>query len=144
MKIFKHWIIVPTTLAMLLTGVGVAHSKPIQITPGFQPDPLEVTGTSGGSQKNKGCGMTNAKPNHVVRLDSNFNYLRFSVQSPSPDGQPTLLIEGPNGSSCVQADRISGGSIQAPGYWEQGTYSIYIGDRAGRQNPYTLTITQQQ
>ncbi len=139
MKTFKDWIVVPTTLAMLLTSAGVVRSQPIQISPGFQPDPLTVTGTSGGSQTSKGCGMIGGTPNHVVTLTENFNYLRFKVQSA---GQPTLLIEGPSGTSCVQADKFSGGIIQAPGYWEKGSYQIYIGDRAGGQNPYTLSLTQ--
>ena len=139
MKILKSSITIPAALAMLLTSAGAVRSQPIQITPGFQPDPMVVTGTSGGSQSGKGCGMTGAAPNHVVRLDNNFNYLRFSVQS---TGQPTLLIEAPSGNSCLQADSFSGGTIQAPGYWEKGSYSIYIGDRAGGQNPYTLSITQ--
>jgi hypothetical protein len=139
MKTFKHWMVVPATLAMFVMSAGVARSQPIQIAPGFQPDPLVVTGTSGGSQASKGCGLVGATPNHVINLSDNFNYLRFSVQS---GGQPTLLIEGPNGSSCVQADKFSKGTIQAPGYWEKGTYSVYVGDRAGGQSSYTLSLTQ--
>jgi hypothetical protein len=76
--------------------------------------------------------MSGATPNHVINLSDDFSYLRFSVQSA---GQPTLLIEGPNGSSCVQADNLSGGKIEAPGYWEKGSYQVYVGDRAGGQNP---------
>lgn len=139
MRTFKHWIIVPATLAMLLTSAAGVRSQPIQLTPGFQPDPLEVTGTSGGSQTNKGCGMVGATPNHVINLSGNFSYLRFKVQG---SGQPTLLIEGPNGSSCVQADSLSGGTIEAPGYWEAGSYSLFIGERTGGQHPYKLLVTQ--
>lgn len=138
-RLIKPWFAIPAASLMLLTSADTVRSQPIQIVPGFQPDPMVVTGTSGGSQSSKGCGMTAAAPNHVIRLGDNFNYLRFSVQSA---GQPTLLIEAPNGSSCVQADSLSGGAIQAPGYWEKGTYSIYVGDRSGAQNPYTLSITQ--
>jgi hypothetical protein len=85
--------------------------------------------------------MTGATPNHQFSLSANFNYLRFTVQS---TGQPTLLIEGPTGSSCVQADSFSQGTIQAPGYWEKGTYRVYIGDRTGAQKAYTLSITQKR
>jgi hypothetical protein len=139
MSTFKHWIIVPATLAMLLTSASVARSQPIQLAPGFNP--LQVAGTSGGSQSNKGCGMVGAKPNHVINLSANFRYLRFRVQS---SGQPTLLIEGPNGRSCVQADTLSEGTktIEIPGYWEQGNYSVYVGDRAGGQHTYTLSVTE--
>jgi len=139
MKTFKYWTVVPAALVMLLSSVGAVLAQPTQITPGFQPDPLTVTGTSGGSQASKGCGMIGATPNYVVKLANNFNYLRFTVQGA---GQPTLLIQGPNGSSCVQA--VPGGNIEVPGYWEKGSYSIYVGDRAGTQHPYTLTITQKR
>jgi hypothetical protein len=139
MKTFKYWTVVPAALVMLLSSVGVVLAQPMQITPGFQPDPLTVTGTSGGSQASKGCGMIGATPNYVVNLANNFNYLRFTVQGA---GQPTLLIQGPNGSSCVQA--VPGGNIEVPGYWEKGSYSIYVGDRAGTPHPYTLTITQKR
>ncbi len=139
MKTFKNWPVVPAALVILLSSVSAVFAQPTQINPGFQPDPLTVTGTSGGSQASKGCGMIGATPNYVVNLANNFNYLRFTVQGA---GQPTLLIQGPNGSSCVQA--IPGGNIEVPGYWEKGTYSIYIGDRSGGQNSYTLTITQKR
>ena len=140
MKTFKDWLVVPTALAMLLTSAGAARTQTTQIAPGFGPDPLVIRGTSGGGQ-NKGCGMTGATPNLEIRLSDNFNYLRFTVQS---TGQPTLLNEGPTGSSCVQADSFSKGIIQAPGYWEKGTYRIYIGNRTGAQNAYTLSITQKR
>lgn len=139
MKIWKRWIVIPTTFAVILTSASVARTQTTQIAPGFKPESLVLTGTSGGSKVSRGCGMIGATPNHVINLSANFNYLRFNVQSA---GQPTLLIEGPNGSSCVSADKFSRGTIQAPGYWEKGTYEIYIGDREGQQHPYTLSITQ--
>ncbi|MBD2015446.1 hypothetical protein H6F96_15905 [Microcoleus sp. FACHB-53] len=139
MRTLKHWMVVPTALAMLLSSAGLARTQPIQISPGFQPDPLVVNGTSGGSTASQSCGRIAAKPNHVLTLNGNFNYLRINVQS---SGQPTLLIKGPSGTSCVPADSLSGGNIQSPGYWEKGTYSIYVGDMAGGQNPYTLSLTQ--
>lgn len=139
MKTLNNWMVVPAALVMLLANIGAANSQATQITPGFQPDPLVISGTSGGSVTSKGCGMIGATPSYVLNLATNFNYLRFSVQS---TGQPTLLIQGPSGSSCVQA--IPGGNINVPGYWEKGTYSIYVGDRAGGQNPYTLRISQKR
>ena len=132
-------MVVPAALAMLLSSAGVVRSQSIQISPGFAPDPLVVNGTSGGSTASQGCGMIGAEPNHVLTLNANFNYLRINVQSA---GQPTLLIKGPSGTSCVPADSFSGGTIQVPGYWDKGTYSVYIGDRAGGQHPYTLSLTQ--
>jgi hypothetical protein len=140
MKMLKPWMVVPTALAMVLSSAGLVRSQPINIAPGFQPDPLVVNGTSGGSVASQGCGTIAATPNHTLTLGANFNYLRINVQG---GGKPTLLIKGPGSrNSCVPADNMSGGSIQAPGFWEQGTYSIFVGDLAGGQHPYTLSITQ--
>lgn len=139
MKTLKHWMVVPAALAVLLGSAGVVRSQPIQISPGFQPEPLVVKGTSGGSVQSQGCGTIGARPNHVLTLTANFNYLRINVQG---DGKPTLLIKSPGGTSCVPADNVSGGKIQVPGYWEKGIYSIYVGDLGGGEHPYSLSITQ--
>ena len=134
-------MIVPAALVMLLGSASVVRSQPIEVSPGFGPDPVVVNGTSGGSTASKGCGSIGAKPNHVLTLNANFNYLRINVQSEG--GKPTLYIKGSKGSaSCVPADSFSGGKIQAPGFWEKDTYSIFVGDLEGGQHPYTLSITQ--
>jgi hypothetical protein len=100
-----------------------------------------LQGTSGGGQASSNCGNISAAPNHVIQLNNDFTYLRFSLQG---SGQPTLLISLPNGTtSCISADSSSG-RINAPGYWEQGSYAIHVGDRAGGQHSYTLSITQRR
>ncbi|MBE9126402.1 MULTISPECIES: hypothetical protein [unclassified Coleofasciculus] len=139
MKLFNHWLVIPTTLAALLTTIAPVRSETIQLAPNFTPDPLVVTGTSGGVQDSGGCGKIGAAPNVVVNLSDNFNYLRFSVESA---GQPTLLIKSPNGNSCVLQGSSSGNTLEAPGFWEEGMYQIYIGDLAGEEHPYLLSITQ--
>ncbi len=141
MKRSKFWTVIPTALAVILAGASAARSQPLQLAPGFSPDPLVVSGTSGGSQTRSGCGTVSATPNHVIRLSQDFSYLRFKVEG---GGQPTLFIESPSGNTCIPADSLSGGIIEAPGYWEQGTYSLYVGNLAGSQHRYTLSITQQR
>ncbi|NET61043.1 MAG: hypothetical protein F6K47_34435 [Symploca sp. SIO2E6] len=138
-KTLKYWLAVPTTLAVLLTNIaGVRSQQQIALTPGFN-EPMVFTGTSGESN----CTQMAATASHVITLGDNFSYLRFTVDSQS--GQPILLIKGPNGSSsCVQADEFSGSTITDSGYWNAGTYSLYIGDRTGNQHNYSLSITQQQ
>ncbi len=139
-KLFKHWIVVPTTLAAILASVVPIRAETLEIRPKFEPDPLVVRGTSGGSKDSQGCGKIGTAPNLVMNLSNNFNYLRLEVQS---EGQPTLLIQSPSGSlSCVLYDSSSGNTIQSSGFWELGTYLLYIGDRTGEQHPYTLSITQ--
>ncbi|NJL90268.1 MAG: hypothetical protein HC916_11125 [Coleofasciculaceae cyanobacterium SM2_1_6] len=129
------------TFSLVLLASQPVLSQGIAIAPRFQPDPVVLRGTSGGSQASPNCGQLPTTPSHVVQLNSDFPYLRFSLQG---QGQPTLMIRLPNGStSCVSADRATG-IINAPGYWEQGSYQLYVGDRTGEQHPYTLSITQQR
>lgn len=139
-----------TTLGAIALGSSPVFSQVISqvvtqgitVNPQFQPDPIVLQGNSGGTQTSPNCGSIAATPNYEVQLSSDFSYLRFSLRG---SGQPTLLIRRlPNGTpSCISADS-SNNTINAPGYWEAGRYAIYVGDRAGGQNPYTLTITQKR
>lgn len=135
-----HWLVVPIALAfnLAVTGLTLAETPVLQINPKFQPDPLVVRGTSGGA-KGSDCGHIAAKPNQVIQVSESLPYLRMSVESA---GQPTLLINGPSGRFCVLADRFSGGKPEISGFWQAGKYSVYVGDRAQGQHPYTLSISQ--
>lgn len=140
MKTRTQWLVVPTALAINLavTGATLAEPSVLKINPNFQPDPLVVRGTSGGA-KTSDCGNIAAKPNQVIQVTKPLPYLRLSVQS---DGQPTLLIQGPGGRFCVLADSYSAGKPEISGYWQPGRYSLYVGDRAQGQHPYTLSISK--
>lgn len=137
-----RWMVVPTALALILTSASVAHSDAsvIEIGQSLPADPVSVKGTSGG-QTSSNCGYISQAPNQVVKVTApQINYLRVSVEASS--GQPTLLVDGPNGRFCVLADQASGERPEISGIWVGGTYSIYVGDRTGGQHPYTLSITR--
>jgi hypothetical protein len=134
MKLQK-WTVVPTALGLALMSSVAALSAPVQ-TP--LSAPVIVTGTSESSQASQ-CGFLPATPTQIVRVTEAFTSLRFSVRGGS---ETTLLISGPGGrNQCVMADSFSGGNIEVPGAWEQGTYSIFVGDRAQGSHPFTLSIT---
>lgn len=140
MKLFKNWIVVPTGLVAVLTSITLVSAEPLPITPNFKPDPIVLTGISGGKKNSQGCGKIGEEPNHVIRLSDDFKYLRFSVEG---EGDLTLLIEPPSGPpSCILYDSAAGGKIQSSGLWESGIYRISIGDRSGQNHNYTLSITQ--
>lgn len=130
------WQVIPATLVLLAATSGVALSETIKLARSNQS--VAVQGTSGGGVKDRGCaGYIGNQPNHVVQL-AEASDLRFSLQG---TGQPTLLISGPNGRNfCVMAD--ASGKIEVPGRWEQGNYSVYVGDRVQGKHPYTLSISQ--
>ncbi|NER28195.1 MAG: hypothetical protein F6J89_11325 [Symploca sp. SIO1C4] len=136
MKTLKYWMLIPAAFSALLISTGVAHSQAVPIQPGFN-DPLVLQGTSGGSNDSGDCGMINATANHTITLSQQFDYLRFTVEA---SGKPTLLIEGPNRRTCVPG--LPDENIEDSGLWKPGKYSIFIGDSAGGQHNYKLSITQ--
>ncbi len=137
MQLGIHWISVPTVFGIILATSSLALSDTLTIAPNFQPDPITITGNSGGTVPTDDCGFIAKTPNQVLEVTKNISFLRFTVQSKA---NVTLLIEGPKGRFCILEDG-SGGKIEFPGYGDQGTYSIYIGDRQG-QHPFTLSISQ--
>ncbi|XGV96416.1 MAG: hypothetical protein ACAF41_27250 [Leptolyngbya sp. BL-A-14] len=139
MKAFKRWSVIPITVAIAWGTASTVLSQAVAITPSSQT--IQLSGTSGGSKVDaKGCaGSIAAAPNHVVQLTDDAN-LQFTLQS---SGEPTLLIRSGSGQDfCVPADSYSNGKITIPGRWSKGTYSVYVGDRAKGQHPYTLSISR--
>ena len=141
MKMRQHWLVSTTAVAMLLSvsTASLAQAGVLKLQPNFQPDPLTLSGTSGGP-KSGDCGNTAAAPNQVIQVTGSIPYVRLSVQSA---GQPTLLMDGPTGHFCVLKDSYSGNSPEISGFLQPGTYSIYVGDR-GQGHPYTLSISQKK
>ena len=139
MKLFRRWLGIPIAAAIAFGSASVALSQAVAITPNSQT--IQLSGTSGGSkQDGKGCaGSISPAPNHVVQVTEDAN-LQFTLQS---SGEPALLIRSSAGQVfCVPADSYSNGKITIPGRWTKGTYSVYVGDRARGQHPYTLSISR--
>lgn len=136
MKLRVKWAFLPTTLAMVLALATVAQSNPVQ-TP--LRSPVTVSGNVNATQEG-GCGFVGGTPNQVVVVNSP-TALKFSLQG---GGQPTLMIAGPGGrNQCVMADNRSGGTVEVPGLWQPGNYSVFVGNRTRGSFPFTLTITQE-
>ena len=123
-----------STIAAVLAIAPAAYSNSVQ-TP--LAAPVTVNGSSGGGQSSQ-CGFITGSPSQVVVVNQP-TPLRFKLQG---QGQPTLWITGPV-NRCVMADQFSGGNIEVPGVWEQGTYAVYVGDRTQSSFPYTLSISQE-
>lgn len=132
----------PWVLAISFAGAPSSWAEEVvQITPKSEIDPLVVRGTSGG-EKTSDCGNIATNPSQVIEVTESLPYLRLSVES---EGKPTLLIQGPEGKRfCVLADTDSGENPEISGYWEAGKYSLYVGDRAQQQHPYSLSISQKK
>jgi hypothetical protein len=140
-KLIK-WTTLPSVLAIscAIAATGFAQEAVVKVSPKLEPDPLIVKGQSGG-EKNSDCGSISTTPSQVLQVTEPLPYLKLRVQS---EGEPTLLIEGPGRRFCVLADTAAGETPEISGYWEAGKYSLYVGDRAQGQHPYTLSISQQK
>ena len=128
------------TIGLILINIQPGKAEVIQIEPDFQPDPLILSGESGGIEKSN-CGNIGAKPDRVIEVTESLPYLRLTVES---KGKPTLLIDGPEGRFCVLGDSYSEDKPEISGYWQAGKYSLYIGDLSEQQHSYTLSISQQK
>jgi hypothetical protein len=115
-----------------------ALTEVVKIAPHFQPDPLILTGQSGG-QNSSNCGNISKLPNQVLQLTESMSYLKLRVEG---SGQPTLLIDGPGGRFCVLAE--SGGKPEMSGFWTKGVYSIYVGELSAGNHTYILSISEQK
>lgn len=140
MKRNKNPLVVPAVLALSILGVATpGNAQVIELSQNVPPQPITVSGVSGGS-KTSNCGNISAKPNQVVKVTAQrLDYVKVKVEG---EGQPTLLVQGPNGRFCVLADTASGEQPEISGVWVEGNYEIFVGDRAGGQHPYTLSILQ--
>ncbi|BBD66420.1 hypothetical protein NIES4072_63110 [Nostoc commune NIES-4072] len=143
MKTLRLLTIVPTALAMSLVfaQTNLAQTPTIQINRNLQADPLILKGKSGGTVKSN-CGNITTEPNHVIQVTESLPYLRLTVES---EGKPTLLIDGPGGRFCVMADKYSGGKPELSGFWQAGTYLLFVGEQSPEKPNfnYTLSISQE-
>ncbi|MEA5502394.1 hypothetical protein VB735_04575 [Halotia wernerae UHCC 0503] len=142
MKTFRRFTVVPAALviSLALTKPILAEVPSVQINPKLQSDPLILNGKSGGSIHSD-CGNIPDAPSQIIQVKESLPYLRLTVDSP---GQPTLLIAGPGGRFCVLGDRYSQTKPELSGYWQEGQYSLYVGELSKRQYNYTLSISQQK
>jgi hypothetical protein len=131
--------LIVSVLAVILAAVTPhpIRAQVVQLQPQLNQDPIELEGTSGGLQKSD-CGRISDQPSQILEVAGQFPYLRLRVESA---GEPTLLIEGPTGRFCILADSTMGEKPEMSGLWTVGTYQIYIGDRAGEQHHYRLSIS---
>ncbi len=127
-------------IAFIFTHLQLVRAGVVQIERDFQPDPLILSGKSGGFEKSN-CGNISATPSQVLEVAESLPYLRLTVES---KGKPTLLIDGPEGRFCVLGDNYSQEKPEISGYWSSGKYSLYIGDLSEQQNSYTISISQQK
>jgi hypothetical protein len=77
-------------------------------------------------------------PDHTIKLNSNFDYLKLQVQSPQ---DTTIVVKGPGGTWCN--DDVNGKNPGISGEWLPGNYQVWVGSyEKDKYFPYTLQITE--
>lgn len=155
----QHCALGGRSLAIALLGVNglpaIALAQPaprppetVRINPNFTPNPLEISGVTGGAiavqdvigRKRTPTGMclgyVDRTPDHILTLGTFFDQLNVRVESQE---DTTLIVRGPGGLWCN--DDTDGHNPSITGQWLQGTYQIWVGTYARNQSfPYTLVI----
>lgn len=148
-RLTKAYILL-LTLAVSLGAYGVSAqaSKNLTIDRQMSNQPLTMEGISGGTisaqeitqTENTATGYCDGyvqpQPNHLLTLESFFEFLRLEVQSPV---DTTILIKGPGGVWCNDDSGTANPMIE--GQWQPGVYKIWIGSyRNNTSNDYQITI----
>jgi hypothetical protein len=117
-----------TTAALVIGTATAALGIPLTVN----NIPASIQGRSGGSQATGSCGNIAQAPNVEINLTSS-TYLKLNAQAA---GDPTLYIKGPL-NFCVLN---SASGLSTSGQWPAGLYQVYVGDRQGGTQPFTLSI----
>jgi len=126
-----------------------AQSNNIAINQNTISQPLTIQGTSGGAiaaleisqTKNTATGycdgFARSQPNHILKIDTFFNYLRLEVES---SADTTILVKGVGGVWCNDDAGSTNPVIE--GQWRPGVYQIWVGSyQADSSNKYKIKIT---
>jgi hypothetical protein len=143
---FKQLLHLFMQSTLVTLGVGATMSaslaQPIPVGNTLPNDPLVVQGQTGGTVSSNNCGFIDNAPSQVLEISQRIDYMRIQVEASG--GQPTLLVDGPDGKFCVLASNLAQNYPEISGVWLPGLYKIYVGDRAGNQHDFTLSISQQR
>lgn len=137
-----------------MSGTGLAQSTSplldLNLSPGFTPNPTQLSGISGGSlpattlterastPTGPCLGFVDQVPNHILMLDTFFENLAIRVESRQ---DTTLIIRGPGGVWCN--DDREGPNPAISGQWLAGDYQVWVGSyQKETYFPYTLYIQE--
>lgn len=111
---------------------NAARYQSFALSPGFVPDPAIGRGLAGGAVNaaslgpvagGECIGMVDARPDHTVKLSTDFGYLRFGITS---EADTSLAIRRPDGSFLCDDD-THGLNPEVAGRMSAGDYQIFIG-----------------
>ncbi|MEM9217452.1 MAG: hypothetical protein AAGD25_24320 [Cyanobacteria bacterium P01_F01_bin.150] len=138
MKYCGQWIFIPIALAStFVASILPAWAAPQLTTPLQGTETIRVTSTTQAAP----CNAANTQPEAVsIQVTGGLTSINFDVSGSG--GQPTLrVVNKSNGDeTCVTADNLSGSQVELSAAWDDGNYSVYVGDRNGESHTFTLSI----
>jgi len=124
-------------------------SRSITINQGPMAQPVTIKGISGGAIMAKEISQTentatgycdgyvSSQPNHVIKLESFWEFLRLEIIS---QADTTILVKGVGGVWCNDDAGTPNPLIE--GQWQPGLYEIWVGSyQANSENDYQIKIT---
>ena len=159
LSLLKYNLIFKKTYWLLLLGsilnfnIDLAQAQNsnsnITINKNTIAEPLFIQGTSGGTitaleitqTKNTPTGycdgFTSQQPNHILTIDTFFDYLRLEVES---SADTTVVVRGAGGVWCN--DDASSANPVIEGQWQPGVYQVWVGSyQADTNDRYKIKIT---
>ena len=131
------------------SSIAQIRTNKITVDDSFISQPFNIEGISGGrftateitKTENTATGycdgFVDRQPNHILKLNSFFNFLKIEVQSPA---DTTILIKGPGGIWCNDDSDTPNPIIE--GQWQPGIYQVWIGSyQANSNDNYRIRIT---
>lgn len=142
--------ILSTIVSLSVTSTALAQEIVENITLDGQihPNPMMIDGISEGSleaievvnttETSTGLcsGMVEPQPDHILVLNSFFEFLKIEVES-SID--TTIVVQGPGGVWCN--DDYNDDDPALEGQWQPGKYKIWVGSYEATPNNYQIRIT---
>lgn len=144
-----HWLLLTIILNLVKYPAVAEVSNEIVIDRNDLARPRIIKGISGGKipvreiarTENTATGycdgFVKSRPNHALKLESFFEFLRLEVES---NADTTILVRGPGGVWCN--DDATNANPMIEGQWQSGLYQVWVGSyQADVEHNYQIKIT---
>lgn len=132
-------------LAALEIRARRGNFRPVKLRSGFPNDPRLLSGSSGGSVDAQALGgacrgWVARRPDHLLTLQSAFDFFRIFVNSSS---DTTLVVLTPTGQWLCNDDTYERNPAVEQNSWAPGKYLVWVGSyQSGEVAPYTIGFTE--
>ncbi len=144
-----HCFLLGLVVSISCYPASAQASNTITINQNSIAQPLTIKGISGGAIRAQEMAQTentatgycdgyvSSQPNHLLKLESFWEFLRLEVAS---QADTTILVKGPGGVWCNDDAGTANPMIE--GQWQPGLYQVWVGSyQANSENEYQIKIS---